>query len=297
MFSFGQVRRERIFSSGAASGAAVAVALAPAPMLSVEFAQITDLGRVRPENEDSYGHVAPETPEQAQSHGWLFAIADGVGGHNKGEIASATAIEALLEGFRAASKGKPLGSLLPKLVQRANTRVFEAALASGPSGAGMATTMVACGLRYDRAVVAHVGDSRCYLIRRNEATVLTRDHTVASEHARLGLLNDAELAQADTRHMLTRSLGGEMVVNVDVGEHQVLPEDVLLLCSDGLHGAVPGGEIARIVSQERDLNAAARNLVALANERDGGDNVTAQLVRIQSVERVGMYRGRPYKLR
>jgi len=162
---------------------------------------------------------------------------------------------------------------------------------------GMATTLVACALRYDRAVIAHVGDSRCYLIRQKAATVLTRDHTIASEHARLGLLSSEDMAEAETRHILSRSLGTELSVNVEVNDHQVLPGDILLLCSDGLHGALTPDDIARVVSETEDVELAARKLVALANEKDGSDNVTAQVIRVQNVERVGMYRGRPYKLR
>lgn len=266
-------------------------------MLALEFAQISDVGRVREGNEDFLGHVSPQTPEQAATHGWLFALADGVGGHEKGEVASQTAIESMLEGFRGARKEEALPSLMRRLVQSANARVFEAALKSGVSGAGMATTLVACALRYDRAVVGHVGDSRCYLIRRNGITTLTRDHTIAHEHVKLGLLSEHEVAEAETRHILSRSLGGGLFVDVEIDEHQVSPGDMLLLCSDGLHGALTSSDLAQVLGPGVDLQAAAAQLVALANERDGSDNVSAQLIRIQSVERVGMYRGRPYKLR
>ena len=261
-------------------------------MLEIDFAELSDVGRVRAENEDCLGHVAPDTPEQARSHGWLFAVADGVGGHEKGEVASRTAIEAVVDGFREANRGEPLSGLLEKLVRRANTRVLDAGMNSG-----MATTLVVCALRYDRAVIAHVGDSRCYLIRGKTATPLTRDHTIANEHARLGLLSSDEIAGAETRHILSRSLGTALSVNVEMSDHQVLPGDVLLLCSDGLHGALSREEIATVVSETTDVELAARRLVALANEKDGSDNVSAQVVRVQNVERVGMYRGRPYKLR
>jgi protein phosphatase len=236
--------------------------------------------------------VAPDTSEQARSHGWLFVVADGVGGHEKGEVASRTAVETVLEGFRKAPRGEPLSSLLQNLVRKANTRVLESGMDSG-----MATTVVACALRYDRAVIAHVGDSRCYLIREKAAMLLTRDHTIASEQARLGLLSSEDMAESETRHILSRSLGTELTVSAEVSDHQVLPGDILLLCSDGLHGALAPGDIARVVSETGDVEVAARKLVALANEKDGSDNVTAQVVRVQNVERVGMYRGRPYKLR
>ena len=261
-------------------------------MLEIDFAELSDVGRVRLGNEDYLGHVAPDTSEQARNHGWLCALADGVGGQEKGEVASRTAVETVLEGFREAARGSPLNSLLQSLVRKANTRVLDAGMSSG-----MATTLVACALRYDRAVIAHVGDSRCYLVRQKAAVMLTRDHTIANEHARLGLMSSEDVAEAETRHILSRSLGTELSVSVEVSDHQVLPGDVLLLCSDGLHGALSSQEIAAIVSETSDVELAARRLVALANEKDGSDNVTAQLVRVQNVERVGMYRGRPYKLR
>lgn len=160
----------------------------------------------------------------------------------------------------------------------------------------MATTIVACALRYDRVAVAHVGDSRCYLIRRGEASVLTRDHTVANEQIRLGLLTSQEAADADTHHMLSRSLGSALMVNVEVNEHQVFAGDVLVLCSDGLHGSVTASEISAIASHAGNLETAAQRLVDVANQRDGSDNISLQIVRVRSVERVGMYRGRPYRL-
>lgn len=265
-------------------------------MLDLEFAQLSDQGKVRTHNEDYLGHAAPASPAQVHSHGWLFALADGVGGHAQGEIASRTAVESVLAGFRAAAGGDLHSTLLPQLIQAANARVFERGLQSASAGAAMATTIVLCGLRFDRAVVAHVGDSRCYLIRRGQATILTQDHTVANEQVRLGVLSAHEAAGAPARHVLSRSLGNDLFVSVDTSDHQVDAGDVLLLCSDGLHGAVPPPELIRVVSQAADLRAAAQDLVAIANERDGSDNISVQLIRIQAVERVGMYRGRPYKL-
>ena len=155
---------------------------------------------------------------------------------------------------------------------------------------------MACALRFDRAAVAHAGDSRCYLIRSGHSRTLTRDHTVASEQVRLGVLSAREAAETPARHVLTRSLGNDLFVGIDTSDHQVLPGDVLVLCSDGLHGAVAASETARIISESDDLETAAHQLVALANERDGSDNISVQLIRVRSVERVGMYRGRPYKL-
>lgn len=266
-------------------------------MLDLEFAQLSDPGKVRKQNEDFVGIVAPASLAQIRTQGWLFALADGVGGHEQGEIASQTAVESVLAGFRAASPGESHTALLPRLVQSANEKVFNTGLKMAQGGASMATTLVACALRFDRAVVAHVGDSRCYLIRRGHATPLTRDHTVANEQVRLGVLSAREAAEVPTRHVLSRSLGNDMFVSVETSDNQVQAGDVLLLCSDGLHGAVPAKDLSRITSHAADLKTAAQDLVNLANERDGSDNISVQLIRIRGVERVGMYRGRPYKLR
>jgi protein phosphatase len=266
-------------------------------MLDVDFGEHTDVGKVREQNEDSHGQFIPANPAQARSHGWLFVLADGVGGHERGEVASRIAVDCLVEGFRESRAGEPHTTLLPRLAEKANLRVYEAGRAAAPGGARMATTLVTCALRHDRAVIAHVGDSRCYLIRRGRATQLTSDHTVANEHFRMGLISAGESSQSPNRHMLLRSLGNDMFVNVEVNQTQVVQGDVLLLCCDGLHGALEASDMARIVTQHHDLREAARQLVKLANERDGSDNISAQVIRIKSVERVGMYRGRPYKLR
>ena len=266
-------------------------------MLDLEFAELSDVGRVRDHNEDYSGCSIPSSETEGRTQGWLFAVADGVGGEERGEVASQTAIETLVAGFRAAPKGEAHTVLLPRLVQNINTKVYELGRAASPGGSRMATTIVACALRYDRVVVAHVGDSRCYLIRHGLAQQITRDHTVVAEQVRLGLLTAREAAEAQTRHLLSRSLGNDLFVNVEIGDRQVHVDDVLLLCSDGLHGPVDGNEMGEIVRYTPDLKTAAAKLVALANERDGGDNATIQLIRIREVERMGMYRGRPYKLR
>jgi len=202
---------------------------APQNSMDVEFAQVSDKGRVRSGNEDYLGHVAPATQEEVRSRGWLFVVADGVGGHDLGEVASRTAVESVLGGFREASAGEPHTGLLERLVKTANTRVIDAGQAASPGGARMATTLVACALRYDRATIAHVGDSRCYLIRRGQANLLTRDHTVANEQIRLGIVSMSEAPSSKTHHLLVRSLGAELFVNVDVQEHQVLAGDILVL--------------------------------------------------------------------
>jgi PPM family protein phosphatase len=269
----------------------------PSSWLDVEFAQLSDPGRHREHNEDYLGHFEPATPAQARTHGWLFALADGVGGQDRGEVASQAAVDDFLAGFRAAPAGEPLGTLLMRLVQEANQHVYELGKNASAGGIAMATTLVACGLRFDRFVVAHVGDSRCYLVRQGQAMLLTRDHTVPQEQVRLGLMSAREARDAPTRHLLSRSLGTDLFVNVETCEHQALAGDVLALCCDGLHHSVETSEIAAVAGHGGNLNTAAEKLVALANDRDGSDNISVQLIRVRSVERVGMYRGRPYKLR
>ncbi|HKQ86698.1 MAG TPA: protein phosphatase 2C domain-containing protein [Candidatus Acidoferrales bacterium] len=280
----------------ASTGAAAAETRSKAPSLlgmDLEFTQISDVGRVRVGNEDYLGFFEPDRPERVRSHGWMFAVADGVGGQELGEVASRTAVECVLEGFRTSLAGESHHALLNRLILSANTRIVDAGHAVG---ANMATTIVACALRYDRATIAHVGDSRCFLVRRGQAVQLTRDHTLANEQFRLGILSSSELARAETRHVLSRSLGSELIIKPDIAEHQLFAGDVLLLCSDGLHGSVKGAEMAAILTPDAELNSAAERLVNLANERDGGDNISALIIRIRNVERVGMYRGRPYRL-
>lgn len=266
-------------------------------MLELDFAQLSDTGRERDHNEDFLGYVRPETAENARSHGWILALADGVGGQDAGEVASRAAVEHVLAGFRTAPPGEPLATLLPRLVRGANQHVYELGKSSSPGGTSMASTFVTCALRYDRAVVAHVGDSRCYLIRERQAALLTRDHTLANEQVSLGLLSAKGAAGSSNSHILSRSLGTDLFLNVDLSEHQILPDDVIVLCCDGLHHSVEGSEIAAVAGGGRDLKTAARILVALANERDGSDNISVQLARVRNVERVGMYRGRLYKIR
>lgn len=269
----------------------------PRTSLDLEFVQLTDPGRHREHNEDYFGHFQPRSAAEARTHGWLFALADGVGGHDHGEVASQAAVEDFVGGFAAAPPSEPLQALVARLVREANQRVYEIGKNSSPGGTSMATTLVACGLRFDRAVVAHVGDSRCYLVREGRTAQLTRDHTVPEDQVRMGLMSAREARTASTRHLLTRSLGTDLFVNVETSEHSVLPGDVLVLCCDGLHNSVEDSEFAAIVGSGGRLQAAAQRLIALANDRDGSDNISVQLIRIRNVERVGMYRGRPYKLR
>jgi PPM family protein phosphatase len=280
-------------------------------MLDLEFAELSDPGLTRDHNEDFLGHVLPATPAQVQSQGWLFALADGVGGQERGEVASRLAVETVQAGFRKVPKGIMHVSLLPRLVQEANHAIFDQgntaphhsdARYSDPGGAilpggtHMATTLVLCALRFDSAVISHVGDSRCYLARNGNLTALTHDHTMVDEQVRLGLISRTDAATAVNRHILTRSLGSELFVAADTITVNIMPGDLLLLCSDGLHGYVSDAGIQQAIASAPSLDQAAAALVAAANAAGGYDNVSVQLVRVRSVERMGLYRGRPYRL-
>jgi protein phosphatase len=265
-------------------------------MLDIEFAELSDNGAARDHNEDAMGHVLPTSPEQVQSQGWFFVMADGVGGHELGEVASELAVKTAMDGFRKVPKGVMHVSVLPKLVQEANAAVYDAGLATALRGARMSTTFVACALRFDSAVVSHVGDSRCYLFRNGNGTQLTRDHTMAEEQMRLGILSKEDAATGEGRHVLTRSLGNELFVAADTITVNIMPGDVLLLCTDGLHGYVPDAMLKQILMSYPDLDRAAAALVAAANEAGGHDNVSVQIIRVRTVERMGLYRGRPYRL-
>jgi len=265
-------------------------------MLDVVFGEASDPGKVRTNNEDSMGCFTPNSRHQARSHGYLFAVADGVGGLDLGEVASSTAVSVLTREFESSPGDSMLISLLPKLVQHANAAVHDRTLAPEYRGKKMATTVVACALRHDQAVVSHVGDSRCYLVRNGLAKQITHDHTFVNEQRRMGLISNAEVAQSESRHVLTRSLGPEMFVSPDTTALTIQPGDVLVLCSDGVHDELPESTMASIVSQHKPVEELARQLVARAVEEDGNDNTTAIVVRIRSVEQLGMYRGRPYRL-
>lgn len=265
-------------------------------MLEVHFGQATDFGKVRQNNEDAMGSFVPSSRRQTRSHGYLFAVADGVGGMDLGEVASDRAISVLTENFSRAQAGAMLNALLPRLIQQANAVVHDCTLEPQYEGKKMATTLVACALRYDQAVVSHVGDSRCYLVRGGHARLITQDHTWVNEQKKLGLISATEIPDSASRHVLIRSLGPEMFVSPDTTTITLQPGDIFVLSTDGIHDEMDDSEIAAIVSRNKPPAELAAELVARAVEIDGGDNTTAQVLCVRSVERVGMYRGRPYRL-
>ncbi len=265
-------------------------------MLDLQYGQASDPGKIRTNNEDCLGSFIPSSRQLVRTHGYLFAVADGVGGMDLGEVASAKAIAIVTEEFGKAQADTMLLGLMPRLIQHANAAVHDIRLAPEFRGKQMATTLVACAVRNDQAVIAHVGDSRCYHVRDGVARQITQDHTWVNEQRKLGLISASDVAESDSRHVLTRSLGPEMFVSPDTNAVTLRPGDVLVLCTDGLHDELGEREMAAIVSQTKDIQDVANELVARAVEIDGNDNTTAQVIKVRAVEQVGMYRGRPYRL-
>lgn len=264
-------------------------------MLEIEFGQATHPGKVRTNNEDCTGYYEPRSRQEARARGWFFALADGVGGADFGEIASAKAIQVVCEGFSESQENTSLPALLPRLIQHANAAVHDEGLQRERRSQHMATTIVACALRHDQAFIGHVGDSRCYHIRESQAVPVTRDHTWANEQRKLGLISASEADTAETRHMLTRSLGPELFVTADTIAITLRAGDRLLLCSDGLYGGIDSAEIARISSACRSgPEQLANELVNYSVDADGSDNTTAIVIAIRAVEPMAMYRGRLY---
>ncbi|MFP5276041.1 MAG: PP2C family protein-serine/threonine phosphatase [Acidobacteriota bacterium] len=263
-------------------------------MLELVFGLASDPGKVRANNEDATGCFVPGSRHEARSRGYLFAVADGVGGSDRGEVAAATAIAVLTREFAECQEGTLLTALLPRLLQHANSAVHDCRLQPEYRGSGMATTLVACALRYNEAVVSHLGDSRCYLVRNGQLRHLTRDHKPAGWR-RLGLRTAGDGPEPATQHALTKCLGPELFVKPDTASTTLLAGDVLVLCTDGLHDEMPENEIVEIVSQKRKhADVVAEELVARAVARDGRDNTTAQVIQVRSVEVAASYRGRQY---
>lgn len=266
-------------------------------MLDIQFGQASDPGKVRTNNEDALGSFLPKSRRETRALGFFFAVADGVGGLDLGEVASATAIQVVTKEFAESQPDSMFAGLLPRLVRHANAAVHDLRMEREYRGRSMATTLVACALRYDQAVISHVGDSRCYLVRNGKARRVTEDHTWVNQQRKLGLISAEEMASSDARHVLIRSLGPEMFVSPDTTSISIEPGDILVLCTDGLHDELPENEMAAIVSQpQKNVGEIASELVARAVDLDGNDNTTAQVIRVRAVERVGMYRGRPYRL-
>jgi PPM family protein phosphatase len=238
---------------------------------------VTDVGRRREKNEDAF-LVEPDLG--------LYAVADGMGGHAAGEIASKLAVEALEETLRGAgwnSSSTDANEALQHLegaVHEANRRICDS-IHLHEEHRGMGTTLVALLAVGDKAVLAHVGDSRAYLVRGGDLVRLTSDHSWVNEQVKLGFLSDEDAQRHPMRNIVTRALGSRPDVAMDRTVEDMRPGDVFVLCSDGLNTMLSDAEIRSLVERHRgEPGTACRALVAAANARGGDDNVTVIVVEV-----------------
>jgi PPM family protein phosphatase len=239
-------------------------------MKSLEFAIYSDAGRVRHNNEDRAA-AAPEIN--------LFVLCDGMGGLEAGERASQLGVETVLKHCRqAATQKSPCAEVLASAVESANERIFKASQDLGVKSA-MGSTIVAVQFHNERALIAHVGDSRLYRLRHNDFCQITEDHSFIAEQVRRGILTVEEANQSQLHNVLIRALGVEPLVKVASTEELLLEGDTFLLCSDGLTRELTDEQIAGILDESATANEAAARLVRLANDAGGEDNVTVVVIR------------------
>jgi protein phosphatase len=249
--------------------------------LSWEFAALTDPGKVRANNEDTIAFDAALG---------LVLLADGMGGYNGGEVASGMAIALLQASFgRWLAHAGPQAN--PKAVRRAlqagtdeaNAAILEAGIANVQLQ-GMGTTLVLGAFGQQRVIVGHIGDSRCYRLRGEKLELLTRDHSLLQEQLDAGAITPEQAVLSPHRNLVTRALGIERNVDLEMHEHSAKPGDLYLLCSDGLSEMVPDAQLFTILLQNIGLPEKATLLVATANDNGGRDNISVVLARASGNE-------------
>ncbi|HEV8510183.1 MAG TPA: Stp1/IreP family PP2C-type Ser/Thr phosphatase [Gemmatimonadales bacterium] len=262
--------------------------------IRVEVFGKTDLGRTRDHNEDRFlvadltRKAASLQPEVRQHdigpRGTLLVVADGMGGAAAGELASEMATDTiydhLVKTWNSEHEVTPqrFAYRLKEAVEVANASIHAHAKAH-PEVRGMGTTTTAAGVLNDHLYLTQVGDSRAYLIRGGQAHQITKDQSLMQRLVEAGELTEEEAAQSERRNIILQALGPDPKVKVDLTHQEVRRGDILVLCSDGLSGQVKKEEIAKIVTQAKDLSAACEQLIALANERGGPDNITVVIAR------------------
>ncbi|MGZ4842247.1 MAG: Stp1/IreP family PP2C-type Ser/Thr phosphatase [Candidatus Angelobacter sp.] len=249
--------------------------------LAVEVAGKTDVGCVRTNNEDNFGFDS--------RHG-IFVVCDGMGGQAAGEVASKMGVDILLDYFRNQAPDAGMRSLngqngssgaqsLANAIQLANKTIFQAGQEHNGRN-GMGTTVVAALVRGNSLAIAHVGDSRIYLVRQGAIQQLTQDHSLVMEQVRRGYITLEQAQKSEMQNIILRALGSEEIVEADIEDLVTLPGDILLMASDGLTRYVQDEEILEIVQRPRGLQQACGELVKAARDRGGDDNITCLLVRI-----------------
>jgi protein phosphatase len=239
----------------------------------LRHAAATDVGRVRHHNEDTY---AIENGDGRAQDGALFVVCDGMGGYERGEVASDVAARTIVAQYHAHTQPDP-GALLQAAFAAANHEVRQ-------QGNGeMGTTAVAALVRSNVATIANVGDCRAYLVRDGQPQQITRDHSFVAEQVAAGILTAEQAKESSYRHIVTRAIGHRGEFDVDIYQQPLAPGDVLVLCSDGLHGQIEAADIALAVTRV-PLQTACDKLVGLANTRGGPDNITIIAVKVEELD-------------
>ncbi|MEO8431553.1 MAG: PP2C family serine/threonine-protein phosphatase [Acidobacteriota bacterium] len=251
----------------------------------------TDPGRRRSNNEDDLAIVDLTTEKNVAElevrelpvgkAGVFLAVCDGVGGRRAGEIASSLALSELVQEIEALDDGCPRGEVFRKAVERVNRTVWQKAK-DDPSLEGMATTLTAAVVCRGRAVLAHVGDSRAYVLREGQIRQVTRDQSFVESLVVAGALTEEEAAHSPYRNVILQAIGRKKAVEVALDAVDLREGDVLLLCTDGLSEKLAPADITRELARE-DIPAAIRRMIELANERGGEDNITALAARLSDV--------------
>jgi protein phosphatase len=238
----------------------------------------TDVGCVREVNEDCGRYTIPSDPAELAGKGVLAIVADGMGGHSAGEVASQMAVEVISRAYYESSAD--VQTALKRAIEKANREIHEASVKNA-SQHGMGTTIVALVLQQDLAYAAHVGDSRLYLVRGGEIYLMTEDHSAVMEMVKRGLLSLSEARHHADKNVILRALGSHPAVEVSIWEEPlpVREGDCFLLCSDGLYDLVEDDEI-RAAVVESGPHAACEKLIGLAKERGGHDNITVGILAV-----------------
>jgi serine/threonine-protein kinase len=247
--------------------------------MKVKCHQISSAGMVRDHNEDFLLFWEPEEFELKQKAGSLAILADGVGGEGNGDVASRLAAETVLSVFKDAKPGSPASDVVRGMFDVAATKVFQTAREKGR----MATTLLVSIFRHDQVTIAHVGDSRAYLVRAGKIKRLTTDHSYTALQVKLGLLLERNAMTSPHRSTLTRSIGYEPMCHYDITTQPLQKGDIILQCSDGLYGFLLDEEILDAVVKYHPGEACKR-LIALAEKRQVSDNVSAQIVQVWDVD-------------
>jgi serine/threonine protein phosphatase PrpC len=249
------------------------------PEWMVESSQLSDVGRKRRHNEDYVGFYEPGRPADLEAHGRLYVVADGVGGAAAGEVASEYVVKKIIHAYYQ-NPGGELGARLQKAIEEANADVFAQNL-SRADHREMATTVVAAVIRGDELVVANVGDSRAYIVRDKTIEQITEDHSLVAEMISDGSITAEQAETHPYRNVILRSVGAHETVQVDLFFRELAPNDILILCSDGLTHHVSDQELADAACAYPPAEA-TRRLVALANERGGEDNITVGIIHVSN---------------